>query len=85
MRGIGYSHPYWGHGSNHGELETGRESIVLGDFEPLDWSSIHVQNVVRATMGDRTGIGVLEQIAIGPHKPSGLTGLLEGHRITKPS
>jgi hypothetical protein len=33
---------------------------------------------VRATDGSRTGIGVLEQIAIGPHSPSGLTGALEG-------
>jgi hypothetical protein len=23
MRGIGYWHPYWGHGANHGQLETG--------------------------------------------------------------
>ena len=67
--GIGYTHPYWGHGTNHGELETGRESIPLGDFEPLDWSSIHVQNVVRARMGDRTGIGVLEELHFGPHDP----------------
>ncbi len=78
MRGIGYSHPYWAHGSNHGELETGRESIALADFEPLDWSSIHVQNVVRAKMGDRTGIGVLEELHFGPHAPTGLTGFLDG-------
>jgi hypothetical protein len=78
MRGIGYLHPYWGHGSNHGQLETGRESIALSEFEPLDWSSIHVQNVVRARMGDRTGIGVLEQLHFGPHEPTGLTGFLDG-------
>ena len=78
MRGIGYGHPHWAHGSNHGELETGRESIGLDDFDPLDWSSLHVQNLVRARMGGRTGIGVLEQIHIGPHAPTGLTGLRDG-------
>lgn len=78
MRGIGYWHPYWGHGSFHGQLETGRESLRLDDFDPTDFGSIHLQNVVKATMGDRRGIGVVEQIAIGPHQPSGLTGFLDG-------
>jgi len=78
MRGIGYSHPYWGHGTNHGELETGRESIKLDDFDPLDWSSLHLQNLVIARAGDRTGVGVLEQAHFGPHAPSGLTGFLDG-------
>ncbi len=79
MRGIGYSHPYWTHGSNHGELETGRESIKLDDFDPTDFFSLHLQNLVVARMGDRTGIGVLEQACFGPHEPSGLTGLNDGH------
>jgi len=78
MRGIGYSHPTWSHGSNHGDLEVGRESIALDDFDPLAPSSLHLQNIVRARMGDRTGIGVLEQIALGPHEPTGLTGFTDG-------
>jgi hypothetical protein len=78
MRGIGYMHPYWGHGGNHGQLETGRESIKLEDFDPSDWTSLHIQNVVRARMGDRVGIGVLEQLHFGPHAPTGLTGLIDG-------
>ena len=78
MRGIGYGHPYWAHGTNHGALETGRESIPLDDFDPLDPTSIHLQNLVRARMGDRTGIGVLEQATLGPHDPSGLKGFLDG-------
>jgi hypothetical protein len=78
MRGIGYSHPYWGHGTNHGELETGRESIKLDDFDPLDFHSLHLQNLVIARMGDRTGVGVLEEAHFGPHAPTGLTGLVDG-------
>jgi hypothetical protein len=80
MRGIGYWHPYWKHGSNHGELETGRESIKLEDFDPLDFPSLHIQNLVRATMGRRVGIGVLEEIHLGPHSPTGLTGLVDGYQ-----
>jgi hypothetical protein len=78
MRGIGYSHPYWGHGTNHGELETGSESIKLDDFDPTDFHSLHLQNLVIARMGDRTGVGVLEEAHFGPHAPTGLTGLVDG-------
>jgi hypothetical protein len=78
MRGIGYMHPYWAHGGNHGELETGRESIRLEDFDPRELSSAHIQNLVKVRMGARTGIGVLEQVPLGPHEPSGLTGFLDG-------
>jgi hypothetical protein len=79
MRGIGYSHPHWAHGSSHGELETGRESIGIDDFDPTDFHSLHLQNLVIARMGDRTGVGVLEQACFGPHTPTGLTGLNDGH------
>jgi hypothetical protein len=80
MRGIGYWHPYWGHGSNHGLLETGRESIILDEIDPEDFLSLHVQNIVVAKMGERRGIGVVEQIAIGSHDPSGLSGLCDGYQ-----
>jgi hypothetical protein len=80
MRGIGYMHPYWAHGTNHGELETGRESVKLEDFDGTQLDSMHIQNLVVARMGDRTGIGVLEQACMGPHDPTGLTGFLDGWR-----
>jgi hypothetical protein len=34
--------------------------------------------VVRATDGERTGIGVLEQIVIGPYAPAGFTEFFDG-------
>lgn len=79
MRGIGYWNPQWGHGKFHGPLATGRESIRLDEFDPTDFASIHLQNLVVAKMGDRRGVGVVEQIAIGPHRPTGLTGALDGY------
>lgn len=78
MSGIGYMHSYWSHGSNHGVLETGRQDIRLEDFDGTQLDGMHVQNVVRARMGDRVGIGVLEQVTMGVHEPTGLTGFLDG-------
>ena len=78
MRGIGYLHPHFSHGSNHGELEVGGESIALDDFAPLEPSSIHIQTLSRVRWGDRVGVGVLEQLTFGPHEPTGLTGLSDG-------
>ena len=79
MRGIGYMHPQFSHGSNHGELEVGGESVRLDDFAPLEPSSIHIQTLCKVRMGDKEGIGVLEQLAFGPHQPTGLTGILDGY------
>ncbi len=78
MKGLGYGHPRWRQGSWQGELEVGGETYDPSDLDPLAPDNLHVQQVVRATDGTRTGIGVLEQIAIGPHTPSGLTGFLDG-------
>jgi len=80
MLGIGYFHPEWPHGVWKGELATGTTELVLADLDPVAVPHVHVQQLVRATWGDRTGIGVLEQLAIGEHEPSGLTGLFDGAR-----
>ncbi|MEM1245747.1 MAG: hypothetical protein AAGK22_05220 [Acidobacteriota bacterium] len=78
MKGLGYLHPEWGQGFWKGELATGGESFRSRDLDPLRPEHVHVQQVVRATDGERTGTGVLEQIVLGPHTPSGLTGALDG-------
>jgi hypothetical protein len=80
MRGIGYNHPTFAHGTNHGGLEIGGESIKLDDFDPTDPSSIHIQTLCTVHMGDQTGVGVLEQLAFGPHFPTGLTGITDGYQ-----
>ncbi len=78
MLGIGYNHFDWGHAYWKGELETGREDWVLADVPLLDYQFIHNHQVVRATMGDKTGYGTLETICIGRHAPSGLKELFDG-------
>ena len=78
MLGLGYLHPEWGHGLWKGEEAVGCEEWKLADVNPLDPRYIHIQELCRARMGEREGIGILEQLAIGPHRPSGFEGLLDG-------
>jgi hypothetical protein len=80
MRGVGYSHPVWAHGVWHGELAVGGEEAKSSDLDRLALDTVHVQQVVRATWGDRVGLGVLEQLVLGPHTPSGFRYLLDGAR-----
>ncbi len=72
MRGIGYVHPHWRHGTYHGELETGYEELILDEVEP---TNIHIQALSKVTLttpnGTHHGQGVLEQLMSGPHEPSG--------------
>jgi hypothetical protein len=82
MAGLGYLHPEWGHGVWKGELAVGGErwSLPVDDVPALD--RLHVQSIVRATtsggVGEHSGLGVLEQLAIGRHTPTGLEGLTDG-------
>ena len=40
----------------------------------------HVQHLVWAQYGDRRGIGVLEQVMLGPYRPYGLEGAFDAPR-----
>ncbi len=71
MKGLGYQHPQWGHGKWHGELVIAGESWRDSDLDPLALENLHIQQVVRATCGDRVGHGVLEQMHIGPSRTYG--------------
>jgi hypothetical protein len=79
MRGIGYMHPEWGHGHWHGEEEVHAEEHKVEDLDNVEPWNIHVQQVMKATWGDKTGLGVLEQLAFGDHHPSGLSGIIDGY------
>lgn len=79
MLGIGYLHPEWGHGTWKGELAVGVERWTLRDLDPMAIQHLHVQALCRATWGDRVGVGILEQLVIGRHAPSGFRELLDPH------
>jgi hypothetical protein len=81
MVGIGYGHPVHTHGAWLGESVVSGDRMTLPVAEPCARTGLHVQALSKATFrgaDGRTeeGIGILEQLAIGPH-PSGLTGLLD--------
>ena len=78
MKGLGYFHPEWGQGMWKGELAIGAESFDTAQLDPLAPENLHVQQVVRASDGARAGIGVLEQVCIGPYAPAGFSEFLDG-------
>ena len=78
MKGLGYGHPEWGQGMWKGELATGSESFDPRQLDMLARENLHTQQVVRATDGEREGIGVLEQVVVGPYKPAGFTEFFDG-------
>ena len=77
MIGLGYGHPQWGHGMFVGENAVAGESWLLSEIDPSIPFHLHIQAVCRATLGTRQGIGILEQLVLGPHRPTGFTDLLD--------
>ncbi len=77
MKGMGYSHPEWGHGLWKGELAMAGESWRLDEIDEMAPENLHVQTVMAATCGTKTGIGVLEQIVVGPYPRYGFTEFLD--------
>ena len=61
-------------------IAVGGDVWTLADLDPLEPRHLHVQQVCRARMDGREGIGVLEQLVIGPHTPSGFHSLIDGAR-----
>ncbi|WP_394934187.1 hypothetical protein [uncultured Ilumatobacter sp.] len=82
MLGIGYGHPEWRHGAWKGELVIAGDRWSLPVSDPNAFHHIHIQSLVRATttggLGQHTGLGALEQLAVGRHDPTGLVGLNDG-------
>ena len=82
MNGLGYGHAKWGHGLAHWPLEVEREDRRLADVDMAQPGNLHVQALCEVTSRDgagheAVGRGILEQLALGPHAPSGLTGVLD--------
>lgn len=78
MFGIGYQHPEWGHAYWKGELATGAEHFDHDQLDPLEFKNIHVHHVVRARLGDQTGVGTLETVVMGRHARSGFQSFFDG-------
>ena len=81
MSGLGYMHPVWGHGRDHGDLDIAYDVIDTTSVDDNAPGQLHIQALARATLHDRgktlQGVGVLEQLLVGPHAPSGFTSMLD--------
>ena len=82
MHGIGYGHPEWGHGRYHGELDVAHDSFALADIDESDMANNHIQAFCSVVLTgpdgkQRHGEGVLEQLIMGPHAPSGFADLFD--------
>ena len=81
MLGLGYGHPKWGHGLAHGALVVEREDLRLGEVDVTQPQHLHVQALSKVTYrhraGEHVGRGILEQLVIGQHAPSGFTDMLD--------
>jgi len=80
MQGIGYTHPTWGHGCFVGDDVRSYDTLVTAEADESSPLNLHVQALCRVERDDgATGTGILEQLVIGPHAPSGLTDLFDMH------
>ncbi|MBZ6377991.1 hypothetical protein B5C34_02090 [Pacificimonas flava] len=82
MHGIGYGHPTRGHGTAHGDHSVHRETHRLAEVDLANPGNVHVQAMAQAvlTLPDgkqHRGRGVLEQLYVGPHAPSGFKDMFD--------
>ena len=79
MSGLGYTHPVWGHGMDHGADDFAYDQIDLASIDDDNPANMHIQALSSAVLRDGDveyrGHGVLEQLLIGPHAPSGFAAL----------
>jgi hypothetical protein len=82
MTGLGYGNPDWNHGGYKGELAVDYDCFKTADIDTCVPPYLHIQAFVEAEMRDgdkpvQKGAGILEQLIIGPHAPSGFKDLLD--------
>jgi hypothetical protein len=82
MNGIGYTHPTRGHGMYQGEDSLAFETLNVGPSTEAEIGNNHVQALAAATLtlpdGRKVeGRGVLEQLIIGPHAPTGFKDIFD--------
>nr|MCS5689568.1 hypothetical protein [Acidimicrobiales bacterium] len=61
-----------------GELAIAGESWDLDDIDPLAIENLHIQEVIKVRSGESHGVGVLEQLVVGPYPRYGFAEFLDG-------
>lgn len=85
MSGLGYLHPTWGHGTHHGPLAMQYDCYALDELEAqlaqgrLEYLHVQAKCGVELDLDGRRhqGRGVLEQLFLGKHAPSGFREFLD--------
>ena len=81
MAGLGYTHPTWGHGEDHGPLAVESEVYDLDEIADDAPQWLHIQGLADAVLEldgrEHRGVGVVEQALVGPHAPSGMTSFFD--------
>lgn len=82
MHGIGYGHPEWGHGRYHGELAVSCDSFDVAEVDESEMNNNHIQAFCNASLTTpdgsvSRGVGILEQLIVGPHSPSGFKDIFD--------
>ncbi|MFN7398232.1 MAG: hypothetical protein ACK5SX_04005, partial [Sandaracinobacter sp.] len=82
MHGIGYGHPSFGHGGWRGALDVQTERFDAAKADAASPLNAHLQALVAAELtlpsgAVQQGRGVLEQLFIGAHAPSGFRELFD--------
>lgn len=79
---AGYNHPTHGHGTDHGMALLHGETLDMAAFNAGAGADVHVQSPCTATLqlpgaALLQGLGMVEQMLLGPHAPSGFTGFAD--------
>ena len=63
-----------------GRLEDGalQHEAIAAEGQRFAREHLHTQQVVRASDGEREGVGVLEQVVVGPYAPAGFESWFDG-------
>ena len=61
-----------------GEIEIGYEVWNLSEIDPSDYTFFHTHQMAKATLGSEKGFGMLENLVIGRHDPSGFKDFFDG-------
>ncbi|MBS3961418.1 MAG: hypothetical protein KGZ61_06255 [Sandarakinorhabdus sp.] len=82
MHGVGYGHPRYGHGVWRGDIDVQTERFDSAGADVTIPGNAHVQSLVSAELrlpdgSVHAGQGVVEQLFIGPHAPSGFRDLFD--------
>lgn len=79
-QGEGYNHPVWGHAMYHGPFATAFETRDTPELDPNDFAQVHLHALCTAELrrpgkAPARGQGVVEQMIVGAHAPSGFKRL----------